>query len=260
MEHPGYWNDYPCDYLCQPVCEQPILACPEGCDDGNPCTVDGCDPAAGCFHLAAEDDSPCDDRDPCTSDDFCLEGVCTGTPVTGFCDNFNSAALDAFSWATWFTANDGGGVVQTGGLLRMHGITLHTSADGSWYNPSAAAISSFAAHDHWTVDVTGQTGHGGSDCGGWSIQATQGGGPEVCLAGDVSAGCSKCGGFEDGVGLYGFTRSGKTVTVSKDGAVHRTVDISSLGAQAFRIRFRIGGVGGNWDGHGDLYLNHARGY
>ena len=34
------------------------------CDDGNPCTVDACDPAMGCIHHS------CDDGDPCT-DDVC---------------------------------------------------------------------------------------------------------------------------------------------------------------------------------------------
>ena len=54
------------------------------CDDGNPCTDDTCDPAAGC--RTANNTAPCDDADPCTSGDVCAGGVCAGFAVTFDCE------------------------------------------------------------------------------------------------------------------------------------------------------------------------------
>ena len=48
----------------------------KGCDDKNPCTLDGCDPAKGC--VATDDDGkPCDDENPCTVGDACQGGGCS---------------------------------------------------------------------------------------------------------------------------------------------------------------------------------------
>jgi hypothetical protein len=59
-----------------------IAACsPTACDDGNPCTVDGCDPTGSCTHAAAPDGTACDDGNPCTTEDTCSAGVCVGTPL-----------------------------------------------------------------------------------------------------------------------------------------------------------------------------------
>lgn len=49
------------------------------CDDANPCTVDSCDPIAGCQKTPG--DGGCDDGDPCSSDDTCTNGDCKGTQV-----------------------------------------------------------------------------------------------------------------------------------------------------------------------------------
>jgi hypothetical protein len=51
------------------------------CDDGNPCSSDGCNPASGCYHL--ENDFACDDGNPCTLGDTCSQGKCVGQ---GGCD------------------------------------------------------------------------------------------------------------------------------------------------------------------------------
>lgn len=57
------------------VSEGPLV-----CDDGNPCTVDGCDPFSGCYHIV-NTSNPCDDGDLCTVNDACgFDGVCTGDP------------------------------------------------------------------------------------------------------------------------------------------------------------------------------------
>ena len=54
---------------------------PPDLDDGNPCTVDSCDPAAGVQHVAAEDGTACSDGNACTTGDSCQAGACAGAPV-----------------------------------------------------------------------------------------------------------------------------------------------------------------------------------
>jgi hypothetical protein len=57
---------------------------PTACDDGDPCTLDLCDPSGGCLHPAAPDLTPCaDDGDPC-SQDVCVAGSCVH-PVAEEC-------------------------------------------------------------------------------------------------------------------------------------------------------------------------------
>src|SRR5213593_419584 len=51
------------------------------CDDGNPCTVDGCDATGSCTHVAAPDGTACDDGNACTTQDTCTAGVCFGVPL-----------------------------------------------------------------------------------------------------------------------------------------------------------------------------------
>jgi subtilisin family serine protease len=54
---------------------------PGGCDDGNPCTDDVCDPGTGCQH--APNSGPCSDGTECTVADQCSGGRCQpGTSVT----------------------------------------------------------------------------------------------------------------------------------------------------------------------------------
>jgi hypothetical protein len=47
------------------------------CDDGNPCTADGCWPDNGCSHIRTT--VACDDGNPLTLGDTCLLGTCQGT-------------------------------------------------------------------------------------------------------------------------------------------------------------------------------------
>ncbi|MFH1531578.1 MAG: hypothetical protein ABIK09_12695 [Pseudomonadota bacterium] len=54
------------------------------CDDGNPCTDDGCAPQSGCVHTP--NDAPCDDGEACTPTDSCLEGICTGLENVCLCE------------------------------------------------------------------------------------------------------------------------------------------------------------------------------
>jgi len=58
---------------CEPL--DPLII---GCDDGNPCTDDGCLDDGSCFNLPMPDGEACDDEDPKTTDETCLAGECLG--------------------------------------------------------------------------------------------------------------------------------------------------------------------------------------
>ncbi len=66
-----------------------VAGVPLACDDGDPCTVDGCDPATGCTHAAVD----CGDGVACT-DDTCSGGVCVHTPNAGACDDGDACTSD----------------------------------------------------------------------------------------------------------------------------------------------------------------------
>lgn len=69
------------------------------CDDGNPCTDDGCGcppnvDACACLHFP-NDNPNCDDGNACTKIDSCSSGRCTGIPTTGNrCDD-NSVCTES---------------------------------------------------------------------------------------------------------------------------------------------------------------------
>ena len=54
-------------------------------DDGNPCTVETCDPASGCKSTPAQDGTACADADLCTLQDSCLAGACISGPGKPVC-------------------------------------------------------------------------------------------------------------------------------------------------------------------------------
>lgn len=81
---------------------------PNTCDDFNPCTIDICDPNAGCQHLPTNNPccsgmtSICDDGDPCTND------LCD--PQTAECSyEFNTNPCDDGDACTTNTVCDGAG-------------------------------------------------------------------------------------------------------------------------------------------------------
>jgi len=66
---------------------------PINCNDGNPCTDDGCDPELGCTH--AHNAVACDDGDICTLGDACADGSCQpGSALLG-CDDGNPCTEDS---------------------------------------------------------------------------------------------------------------------------------------------------------------------
>ena len=62
------------------------------CNDGNPCTQDGCDANTGCIHEPVV--APCTDGNPCTVDDHCDSGECAGE-VQLDCGDGNPCTDDA---------------------------------------------------------------------------------------------------------------------------------------------------------------------
>ncbi len=61
------------------------------CDDGNPCTIDSCNPAEGCAHGNSNEN--CDDGNLCTLNDQCVDGKCKPGPAIN-CDDDNPCTTD----------------------------------------------------------------------------------------------------------------------------------------------------------------------
>ncbi len=61
------------------------------CDDGNPCTNDGCAKTGVCTNVIRT--GTCSDGDSCTENDVCVAGVCTGSVLT--CDDKVTCTADA---------------------------------------------------------------------------------------------------------------------------------------------------------------------
>jgi cysteine-rich repeat protein len=64
----------------------------QGCNDGNVCTDDSCDPAAGCKF--AFNQIPCNDANKCTTGDVCKQGLCQGSSLLP-CDDGNVCTDDS---------------------------------------------------------------------------------------------------------------------------------------------------------------------
>jgi Cys-rich repeat protein len=78
------------DQCVDAVCKGTELICVE---DGNPCTNDFCDPAAGCVH--EPNDLPCDDDNECTLADHCVAGECVPGELLYECDDENPCTTDS---------------------------------------------------------------------------------------------------------------------------------------------------------------------
>ena len=63
-----------------------------GCNDGNTCTSDSCEPDSGCVFQPV--DSPCNDGDVCTEQDVCVDGSCEGGPAIN-CNDENNCTDDS---------------------------------------------------------------------------------------------------------------------------------------------------------------------
>ena len=77
------------------------------CDDGKPCTTDGCDAKSGCTHVA--NSAGCDDGNACTKVDTCSGGACAGSGALS-CDDgkpCTTDGCDAKSGCTHVANSDG---------------------------------------------------------------------------------------------------------------------------------------------------------
>lgn len=55
------------------------------CNDGNPCTIDSCDPATGFCRHTIQNGMLCDDGNACTTFDACMNGICVPGPTIPGC-------------------------------------------------------------------------------------------------------------------------------------------------------------------------------
>lgn len=67
---------------------------PIDCNDGNPCTDDGCVATSGCRHDA--NSAPCDDGNSCSVGDRCAGGACHGGPCHGTCAGGKECAQNRY--------------------------------------------------------------------------------------------------------------------------------------------------------------------
>ena len=78
---PDGWVNCGADKCSVGVCDD-LKGCSteaKNCDDGNPCTADGCDLASGCTFTSLN--GLCDDGNFCTTSDICSDGKCVASIV-----------------------------------------------------------------------------------------------------------------------------------------------------------------------------------
>ena len=102
------------------------------CEDNNPCTIDGCSPDTGCFHVAQT--GSCEDGDPCTTVGECIDGVCTGQLPLCTEDDGNPCTAPACDngECTWEAAQTGlpcddGSVCSTESTCGLSGVCEATA-------------------------------------------------------------------------------------------------------------------------------------
>jgi hypothetical protein len=78
---------------CDPKAGCTHVANAASCNDNNACTSDTCDVVGGCFY-APKSGGACDDGNSCTSGESCALGKCTGGTVTGSCNDGNACTID----------------------------------------------------------------------------------------------------------------------------------------------------------------------
>lgn len=181
------------------------------CDDGNPCTKDGCDPATGCTHTPEPATTVCVDGNPCTTDDHCrpLTGKCAGTPTVcaalddchspGTCDSTTGRCDDPRRIDGFPCANNTGScqsgvcrISATGGAAGAAGVAGAAGELGLGGNAGSAGNPDAAG----TAGIAGEVGIVGSG-GSTTTTSTPGASGENALGGTTgvtSGGKSSTGG------------------------------------------------------------------
>ncbi|MCB9521543.1 MAG: hypothetical protein H6699_11805, partial [Myxococcales bacterium] len=232
---------------------------PTNCEDGNACTIDLCDPFAGCSYLPNLNPcctgtvSICDDRDPCTTDlcdpataectqeantavcddgdactvsDRCEDGACGGRPRT--CDDGNPCTADACdpdSGCT-FEPIDGGACDD--------GIDC-TTGDACVRGRCLPAVNECTCEPHFGRQAVKLT----------ALRIGSGGRPGEALDLDLNPStCSPPTDCSDGrhnaLGVIGsFVNPSLTESVA-DGSLVLVLDIDDIGLNPFQIAFHQG--------------------
>ncbi|MBM4353974.1 MAG: LamG domain-containing protein [Deltaproteobacteria bacterium] len=102
------------------------------CNDGNPCTDDGCSAKTGCSHVPNK--APCDFANLCTQNDQCGDGWCHPGPVIG-CDDGNVCTVDACEPETGCTHQPFDGTCSDG-----NPCTVNDACVGGKCVPGTAAV------------------------------------------------------------------------------------------------------------------------
>ena len=209
---------------------EPQVDCPLGCDDGNSCTDDACDPVVGCVHTNST--AACTDGNACTTNDRCTGGTCVGgdrapgcsacaavaqlppgggtfagtttgtSSLTGTCDPGGTSPERVFAWTP---ATSGTATFETCGNGTAFDTTLSVrsgSCSGSWIacnddGPCGNAVDPAEASRLSLPVTVGQTyyivvgGYNG-DKGAFTLRVVS---PSVC-GNDVREGSEECDGTD----------------------------------------------------------------
>jgi subtilisin family serine protease len=85
------------DEVCTIDTCDPVAGCvftPDPCDDDDPCTADSCELGVGCQHSVVADGTSCADGDPCNGDEVCVGGECTAGDGMA-CDDGDECSVDS---------------------------------------------------------------------------------------------------------------------------------------------------------------------
>jgi hypothetical protein len=104
----------------------------DGCDDGDPCTDDLCDPSQGCVYTP--NFSPCDDGNACTTDDTCGGGTCHGGPAL-VCNDNNPCSTDTCNPPVGCVFTDNTNICDDG-----NACTANDTCGGGVCNPGGPTI------------------------------------------------------------------------------------------------------------------------
>ncbi|MEY3014141.1 MAG: hypothetical protein RIT45_2876 [Pseudomonadota bacterium] len=165
----------------------------DGCDDGNPCTIDTCDQSLGCVHNPSA--AGCDDGDACTAEDACVKSgtdvVCQGKAID--CDDNDACTTDACDATAGCTHTASGGACDDGDPCTDkdvcgEGGCAGTATDCDDGNPCTADSCDVTSGTCTAVPVAGASCDDGDVCTAGDACADLGAGVVGC-AGGVTSTC-----------------------------------------------------------------------